>query len=148
MSLLIKGATLLSGTKADILVEGSTIAKIAPSIAAHADEKINASGKIALPGFINTHTHAAMTLFRGVGEDRAFHGWLSAVRALEAKVTPQQIRAGSSLACIEMIKSGTTCFNDMYFYMDELAGAVKESGIRAVLGYSMVDMGDEKKRKL
>jgi len=148
MSLLIKGATLPSGKKSDILIEGSRIAKIAPSIAARAEEKIDASGKIALPGMINTHTHAAMTLFRGIGEDAELHDWLSAVRALEVKVKPAQIRAGTNLALVEMMKSGTTCFNDMYFHMDEVAGAVQESGMRAVLGYSMVDMGDEKKRKL
>ena len=148
MALLIKNATLLSKKKADILIESGRIAKIGTSLSSTGAEKLDASGKLLLPGFINTHTHAAMTLFRGVGEDRTFHGWLSAVRALETKVTPQQIRAGSELACIEMVKSGTTCFNDMYFYMDELAGAVKEIGMRAVLGYSMVDMGDEKKRKL
>ncbi|MFA5929437.1 MAG: amidohydrolase [Candidatus Micrarchaeia archaeon] len=147
MSLLVKGATLLSGKRADILIEGNSIAKIAPSITARAEEKIDASGKIALPGLVNTHTHAAMTLFRGIGEDAVLPEWLSAVRALEVKVTPSQIRAGSLLAAAEMIKSGTTCFNDMYFHMDEVAAAVKESGMRAVLGYSTVDMGDEKKRK-
>ena len=148
MSLLIKSATLPSGKRVDILIEGSVISKVAPSITARAEEKIDATGKIALPGLINTHTHAAMTLFRGIGEDAALPAWLAAVRAVEVKVTPSQIRAGSALATVEMIRSGTTCFNDMYFHMDEVAGAVQESGMRAVLGYSMVDMGDEKKRKL
>ena len=151
MSLLVKNATLPSGKKADILTEGSLISKVAPSITARAEEKIDANGKIAMPGMINTHTHAAMTLFRGIGKDATFHDWLAAVRAVEVKVSPSQIRAGSALAAVEMIKGGTTCFNDMYFHMDEVAAAVEESGIRAVLGYSMVDMGkggfDEKKRK-
>ncbi|MFA6214235.1 MAG: amidohydrolase [Candidatus Micrarchaeia archaeon] len=151
MPLLIKNATLPSGKKADILMEGGRIAKVAPSITARAGEKIDASGKIALPGLVNTHTHAAMTLFRGIGKDAALHDWLAAVRAVEVKVTPGQIRAGSALACLEMLKSGTTCFNDMYFHMDEVASAVQQSGMRAALGYSMVDMGsggfDEKKRK-
>ena len=147
MSLLVKNATLLSGKKADILVEGSLISKVAPSITARAEEKIDAAGKIALPGMVNTHTHAAMTLFRGIGEDAELPKWLSAVRRAEMKVTPSQIRAGSCLAAIEMIKSGTTCFNDMYFHMDEVAAAVQESGMRAVLGFSMVDLADEGKRK-
>ncbi len=147
MSLLIKNATLLSGKKADILIEGSLISEISPSITARADEKIDANGKIALPGMVNTHTHAAMTLFRGIGEDATLHDWLAAVRAVEVKVTPAQIHAGTSLAVAEMIKGGTTCFNDMYFHMDEVAAAVQESGMRAVLGYSMVDMGDAGKRK-
>lgn len=151
MSILLKNATLASGKKADILTEGSAIAKIAPSIAARAEEKLDATGKIALPGFINTHTHAAMSLFRGIGEGARFHEWLSAVRKAEAKATAKQISAGVRLACAEMLRSGTTCFSDMYFYMDEAAKAVKESGMRACLGYSTVDMGrsgfDEKKRK-
>jgi len=147
MSLLIKSATLPSGKKTDILIEGSFISKVAPSITARTEEKIDASGKIALPGMINTHTHAAMTLFRGVGEDAQLHDWLAAVRALEVKVKPAQIRAGTALAVAEMIRSGTTCFNDMYFHMDEVAAAVEESGMRAALGYSMVDMGDSGKRK-
>ena len=151
MSVLLKNATLPSGKKSDILIKGSRIAKIAPSITARAEEKIDASGKIALPGLINTHTHAGMSLFRGVGEDAELHDWLAAVRALEVKVKQAHMRAGAELAIAEMIKSGTTCFNDMYFYMDEVAKAVEKSGMRAVLGYSMVDMGkdgfDEKKRK-
>lgn len=147
MSLLIKNATLLSGKKSDILVDGGKIAKIAPSITASAEEKIDASRKIALPGFVNTHTHAAMTLFRGIGKDESLHDWLADVRKAEVKVTEKQIRAGTALAIAEMLKSGTTCFNDMYFHMDEVAKAVQQSGIRACLGYSVVDMGDEKKRK-
>jgi len=147
MSLLIRNATLLSGKKSDILIEGNAISKVAPSIAACADEKIDATGKIVLPGMVNTHTHAAMTLFRGIGEDASLHDWLAAVRAVEVKVSPPQIRAGSELAAIEMIKGGTTCFNDMYFHMDEVASAVEESGMRACLGYSTVDMGDVGKRK-
>ena len=89
-----------------------------------------------------------MTLFRGIAEDMELKSWLARVRAVETKVTPGQIRAGSALACLEMLKGGTTTFNDMYFHMDELAQAVQQSGMRAVLGYSMVDMNDEKKRKL
>jgi 5-methylthioadenosine/S-adenosylhomocysteine deaminase len=147
MSLLVKGAMLLSGKKADVLVEEGKISKIAPSIAARAEEKLEASGKLLIPGFINTHTHAAMALFRGSAEDMQLGEWLATVRKEEEKVTPSQIRAGSLLACAEMLKSGTTSFNDMYFHMGEVARAVSESGMRAVLGYSTVDMGDGEKRK-
>jgi 5-methylthioadenosine/S-adenosylhomocysteine deaminase len=147
MSLLIKNATLLSGKKTDILVGGSRIAKIAPSITARADEKINASGRIALPGFINTHNHAAMSLLRGAAEDMQLADWLKKVWGYEAKMSASSISAGSTLACAEMIKSGTTCFSDMYFHMDEVARAATDSGMRAVLGYGMIDSNDEKKRK-
>ena len=148
MALLVKNATLPSGKKADVLIEGNRISKISSSIASSGAEKLDASGKLLIPGFINTHTHAAMTLFRGIAEDMELKSWLARVRAVETKVTPGQIRAGSALACLEMLKGGTTTFNDMYFHMDELAQAVQQSGMRAVLGYSMVDMNDEKKRKL
>ena len=147
MALLIKNATMMSGKKQDVLLEGNLIAKISSSITANGAEKIDASGKLLIPGLINTHTHAAMTLFRGIAEDMQLHDWLATVRKAEVKVTPKQIRAGSLLAIAEMLKSGTTCFNDMYFYMDEVAAAVQQSGMRATLSYSVVDMNDEKKRK-
>jgi 5-methylthioadenosine/S-adenosylhomocysteine deaminase len=147
MSILIKSATLLSGKKADVLIEGNLISKIAPEIKASADEKIDAKGKLLLPGLVNTHTHAGMALFRGIGPDAELADWLAAVRKLEANVTAQQVGAGSRLACLEMIKSGTTCFSDMYFHMDAVAEAVEKSGMRATLGYSTVDMEDERKRK-
>ncbi len=141
MSLLIKNATLASGKNADVLIEGGSISKIG-AVSSRADEKIDATGKIIIPGMINTHTHAAMTLFRGIAEDMELKGWLAAVRKAEILVTPPQIRAGSDLAALEMIKSGTTCFSDMYFHMDEVAASVQDSGMRAVLGYSMVDGGN------
>ena len=156
MSLLIRNATLLSGKSTDILVDGNKIAKIAPRITEKADEKLDASGKLALPGFINTHSHAGMALVRGTAEDMQLADWLAEVRKGETKFTPQHIHAGTSLACLEMIKGGTTCFSDMYFHMDEVARAAKESGIRATLAYCAVDYGnktgthesaDEKKMK-
>ncbi|MFA6489967.1 MAG: amidohydrolase [Candidatus Micrarchaeia archaeon] len=147
MALLIKNATLISGKKADILVEENRIAKIAPSIAASAEEKLDASGKLLIPGFINTHTHAAMTLIRGAAEDMELGSWLKTVWKYEGKMSGQSVRTGTTLACLEMIRSGTTCFSDMYFNTGEAAAAVEQSGMRATLGYGMIDMGDEKKRK-
>jgi len=147
MALLIKNATLPSGKKADVLLEGSLIAKIGASLSSSGAERIDASSKLLIPGMINTHTHAAMTLFRGIAEDMQLKDWLAKVRKAEEKLAPKQARTGSLLAISEMLKSGTTCFSDMYFHMDETAKAVKQSGIRATLGYGLVDMGDEKKRK-
>ncbi|MEM4634063.1 MAG: amidohydrolase [Candidatus Anstonellaceae archaeon] len=146
MSLVVKGARLLSGKKADILIENGKISKIASS-APFSGEKINAEGKLALPGFVNAHTHAAMSLLRGAAEDMELSQWLGKIWKLEAKMSPSSIRAGAELACLEMIQSGTTCFSDMYFHMDEVAEAVKRSGMRAVLGYGMIDLGGEGKRK-
>jgi len=147
MPLLLKNATLVSGKKCDLLIEEGRISKIARSISVSADEKLDAKGKLLLPGFVNTHTHAAMSLFRGMAEDMELHSWLSCVRAAEVKLSAPQVGIGTSLACAEMIKGGTTCFSDMYFHMDAAAAAVQKSGMRAVLGYGMVDLGDEKKRK-
>lgn len=147
MAILIKGATLVSGRKQDVLVEEGKIAKIGTSLAASGAEKIAASSKLLIPGFVNTHTHAAMSLFKGIAEDMQLPDWLSRVRSAETKLTPKQAHIGSLLAIAEMLKSGTTCFSDMYFHMDETARAVKESGIRATLGYGLVDMNDAGKRK-
>jgi len=147
MSILVKGATLVSGKKADLLAEGSKIAKIAPSISASADEKIDASGKLLIPGLINTHTHAAMALFRGIAEDMELHLWLSRIWKAEKRLLPSHVRAGMQLAILEMIKGGTTCFSDMYFHIPAAIAVAEKSGIRAVIGYGMVDGGNKKGSK-
>ncbi len=111
--------------------------------ASGAEEKIDCSSRILLPGLVNAHTHAAMSLLRGVGDELCLSDWLSsAVWPREKKMTPAAVKAGTLLAAAEMIRSGTTSFNDMYFHMDSTAQAVQSSGLRAVLGYGMVDLGD------
>jgi len=147
MSLLIKNAMLISGKKSDVLLEGNSISKMAPSITVSADGKLDAAGKLLIPGMVNTHTHAAMSLLRGAAEDMQLDSWLKTVWKYEGKMSASSVRAGSRLACAEMLKSGTTCFSDMYFHTDQTAAAVEQSGIRATLGYGVIDLGDEKKRK-
>ena len=99
-----------------------------------ADLVIDGDGAIALPGLVNTHTHAAMSLLRGYADDMILQDWLSQkIWPLEAHLTPADVYRGTRLACLEMIKSGTVAFNDMYFMMEEAARAVGEAGIRAVL---------------
>lgn len=121
------------------------IEKVAPSLPAAAFpsssyERIKADGKVLLPGLVNAHSHAAMSLLRGVGDDLELHKWLrTAMWPREARMDRQAIAAGTRLAICEMICAGVTCFNDMYFHMDEIARATEESGMRAVLGYSMID---------
>jgi 5-methylthioadenosine/S-adenosylhomocysteine deaminase len=89
-----------------------------------------------------------MNLFRGLADDMALDEWLNNhIWPREAGLTPEYCHAGALLAIIEMIKSGTTTFNDMYFYMEDVAEAVKESSIRACLSYGMIDFGDEEKRE-
>jgi len=94
---------------------------------------------VAMPGFVNSHGHAAMTLLRGAGDDMPLMKWLeNRVFPLEAKLTGDAIYWGTQLACWEMLRSGTTCFTDMYMSMHDTARAVEESGIRAVLSWGVV----------
>src|SRR5437899_2000701 len=108
-----------------------------------ADTVIDGRGKLALPGFVNLHTHAAMTLFRGWADDLDLSTWLETkIWPAEAKLRPEDVFWGTKLACLEMIKTGTTTFNDMYFHMDQAAKAVKEMGLRAFLSEGIVDLND------
>lgn len=113
------------------------------------DRIIDGENQVLLPGFINAHTHAAMTLLRGYADDLPLMEWLeNKIWPLEAKLTPEDIYWGTMLAIVEMIKSGTTSFNDMYFCMDEVARAVELSGMRAVLARGMVGVGPESEQAI
>jgi len=108
-----------------------------------AAETLNCEGKVALPGLVNCHTHVAMTLFRGLAEDQPLDKWLRhAIWPLEAKLKRSDIYDGALLGCLEMIKSGTTCFADMYFHEDVIAKAVERAGLRAVLAPGIIEAGD------
>ena len=104
-------------------------------------EYFDAEGMIVMPGFINTHTHVPMTMLRGYADDLPLHTWLNEhIFPAEARmVTPENVAVASRFAFIEMIKSGTTCFNDMYFFEDIIASEAKKAGIRAVVGESLID---------
>jgi len=107
-----------------------------------ASEVIDANGNIAMPGLINCHTHVAMTLFRGIAEDKELSVWLKeTIWPLESKLKPSDIYYGALLGCIEMVKSGTTCFLDMYFHEDMVAKAATEVGMRCVLSPGIIDAG-------
>jgi len=127
--------------KIDIFIEENKIKKIGKNLNLRADEKIDARGeKAVLPGLINCHTHAAMTLFRGYGDDLPLKEWLEKkIWPLEIKLTEEDIYWGTKLACLEMIKSGTTCFNDMYWYGEAVIEAAKEMGLRAMVGPLIID---------
>ncbi len=111
------------------------------------DRVIDCKGKVVLPALINGHTHAAMTLLRGYNDDTELHDWLNSVWRVEAKLTGRDVEAGTLLACLEMLKTGTCCFVDMYFFMEDAAKAVEKAGMKALLGYGMLDFGNEEKRK-
>jgi 5-methylthioadenosine/S-adenosylhomocysteine deaminase len=106
-----------------------------------AKRTIDAEGGIILPGLVNTHTHLPMTLFRGLADDLPLKQWLEDVifPAEAAHMTPENVRIGTSLACAEMMLSGTTTCCDGYFLEDEVAQTVADSGLRGVLGQGVMD---------
>ena len=107
-----------------------------------AEKIIDGHGKVAIPGLINCHTHLTMTLFRGIAEDQPLERWLKeTIWPLEAKLKPEDVYDGALLGCLEMIKSGTTTFADMYFHEDQVAKAVEKAGLRAVLAQGILEAG-------
>jgi 5-methylthioadenosine/S-adenosylhomocysteine deaminase len=115
------------------------------------DEVLSGRGKLAMPGLINAHTHLAMVLMRGYADDLPLMRWLQdEIWPLEAKLTPDDIYWGSLLALAEGLRSGTTCFADMYFAMDRVAQTVEESGLRALLSYGIIapEPGEKLDREL
>ena len=102
--------------------------------------EIDARGDIIMPGLVNSHTHAAMTLFRGLADDLPLMEWLHEhIFPAESRITGDMVYQGALLACAEMLLSGTTCFCDMYLFEEEVARAADEAGIRAVVGEVLYD---------
>lgn len=149
MSILIKNV-LHQDKLTDVLIEGNRIARIASGIATPAGaEVLDGTDKAIIPGFINTHTHASMTLFRGYGDDLPLMTWLEDyIWPVEAQMTAHDVYVGARLACLEMLRSGTTCFLDMYMHPLETAKAVEEMGLRAHLSYTLFDQGNAERAEL
>ncbi len=140
MSICIRNV-LLNGTRTDIAIEGNRIAAIAPKLSGSYEEDMDGSGGLALPAFYNTHTHSPMTLLRGFADDLELTEWLqNHIWPAEAHLTAEDIYWGSRLACLEMIHSGIVFFNDMYFVPQQTIRAVEDSGIRAAVGLTKMDM--------
>jgi len=133
MKILIKNVQL-NGTVHDVYIKDKYISEIGNGLEVEADKVIDGSRKAIIPGLVNTHTHAAMTLFRGFGDDMKLMPWLEQkIWPNEAKMTHEDVYWGAKLACLEMIKTGTTTFFDMYQKFGATAEAVKEMGVRGVL---------------
>ncbi len=146
-SIIIKNV-LINDKRQDICVKDNVIAKIGDCAGMQAETVLDGSRMAAIPGFVNMHTHSGMTLFRGMGEDMPLAKWLEEIWKAEAHLDDELIYWATKLACLEMIHTGTTTFNDMYWRLPHAAKAVKESGIRATLCYTILDGGDKAKQEL
>jgi 5-methylthioadenosine/S-adenosylhomocysteine deaminase len=127
------------------IADGTILAISSPAVIdAHfaPKERVDRHGSVVMPGLVNTHTHAAMNLMRGIADDRPLMDWLNGfIFPVEGKnVSPEFVKAGTALACLEMVRGGTTTFADMYYYESDVASAVDACGMRAVLGESWLDM--------
>lgn len=105
-------------------------------------EVVDCSGKAAVPGFVNMHTHAAMSLMRGVGEDLVFSDWIDRIWDVESKIDEEAVYWGTKVACVEMLKTGTTTFNDHYWFPEAGQLAAAEMGLRPVSSYVAIDRND------
>jgi 5-methylthioadenosine/S-adenosylhomocysteine deaminase len=130
--------------RGSVAIEGRDIVAVdrVDTIAAAytSSDTLDANGAVVMPGLINTHTHAPMVLFRGLADDLALMDWLQKyIFPAEAKtVSPEFVRAGTRLAALEMIESGTTTYTDMYYFEDEIARVTKAAGLRGVLGETII----------
>ncbi len=138
----------IDGGASDVLIENGVISKIAPAgsslkweLAGDVDI-MECTGKVAVPGFVNMHTHAGMALMRGVGEDMIFQDWLKAIWAIEDKFDADFVYWSTKVACMEMIRTGTTTFNDQYWFFPDTHRAATEMGVRHALGYDVIDRND------
>jgi 5-methylthioadenosine/S-adenosylhomocysteine deaminase len=130
--------------EADVLVdrEAGEILEVGPDVTA--EETIDATDSLVMPGLVNAHTHVAMTLLRGYADDKPLDAWLQEdIWPVEAELTPEDIRVGTELGLVEFIKSGITGFADSYFEVPEIAAATEQSGLRANLCHAFITIGKD-----
>lgn len=145
MDLLIKGAWVVTQDKSrriaktDVFVSGGRIDEIGSRINARPDYKVHADGKILAPGLINTHTHVAMSDMRGIADDVPLSKFLEKTFAIDAKRSNSDIRSASMSGMLEMVRTGTTSFLDLYYSEDIIASAAKKAGLRAFLSWVSLD---------
>ena len=137
----------------EIAIEGSFIRHVGRPGTIGADFRpdrvLDGRGLVALPGLVNAHTHAAMTLLRGYADDLPLMQWLEEkIWPLEGKLNSKDVYWGTKLATLEMLRAGITAFADMYFFMEDAARAVEESGIRACLSRGLIGLGDQPEKGL
>lgn len=136
-----------------LVVEDNRLTEVGPQSALAGrrfDREVNLDGRLVMPGLVNAHTHTPMVLFRGLAEGYSlltFEGWYNGIRIWEEVTDADLIPAAVAVSCAEMIRTGTTCFADQYFYMDRIVPVVRQSGMRAALAYGIVEMGDQAARE-
>ncbi len=149
MKILIKNANLISmdnkrpqiEEKMDILIEDTKIKKIDKNMKEDVEKVIDATGKVVMPGFVNTHSHVPMSIFRETVDGYITQDWLEQkIWPMEDKLTSEDIYDASMLSCIEMIKTGTTTINDMYFMTDDIIKAAIDSGVRMQTTRTLMDL--------
>ncbi len=132
----------MSVERADVLVEQESGEILEVGDVSAGDETLSASGGLVIPGLVNAHCHAAMTLLRGYADDKPLDSWLREdIWPVEGELTSEDVRAGTELGLLEMIRSGTTGFADMYFHVGEVVSAVESAGLRSRLGHGVVTIG-------
>ncbi|WP_276299283.1 amidohydrolase [Halorussus lipolyticus] len=133
--------------EADVLVDsesGDIVAVGDPDEVPEGDETLDAEDSLVMPGLVNAHTHVAMTLLRGYADDKQLDAWLQEdIWPVEAELTAEDVRAGTELGLLEMIRSGTTGFADMYFHVPEIVDAVEDAGLRARVGHGVVTVAKD-----
>jgi len=133
----------------DLLINGDRITGVGRNIPVGEHEVVDCSGKVVMPGLVNAHTHVSMTLLRGISDNKSLQEWLEdEIFPAEEKLEASDAYIGALLGCVEMLKSGTTTFNDMYDHMDQVARAVDETGMRAMLGRGLLDIDDRGDERL
>jgi 5-methylthioadenosine/S-adenosylhomocysteine deaminase len=146
MALAVIGARL-DGERVGLRAVDQVIEALGPEVEPSAgDETIDGAGMVLVPGLVNAHTHAAMTLFRGYADDLPLMEWLTKhIWPVEKRMDDEDVYWGTRLACVEMIRTGTTCFWDMYWHAHATARAVEDAGLRAVTAAPLIDDWDEMK---
>lgn len=146
-AILLRNITVADSPK-DVLITKGRFERIEPAGSSVAWELagdveiMDCTGKVAIPGFINMHTHAAMSLMRGIGEDMVFQDWIKKIWEVEENIDEEYVYLATKVACVEMIRTGTTTFNDQYWHFDASRRAAQELGVRIASGYDIMDRFD------
>jgi 5-methylthioadenosine/S-adenosylhomocysteine deaminase len=148
MGLAVTDATL-NGKPVTLRAQDGVIAELGPAVAAAPDDEVvDGSGMALVPGLVNGHTHAAMTLFRGFADDLPLMVWLQEhIWPAEASLEPEHVYWGARLACVEMIRTGTVAFWDAYWHPEAVARAAEDAGLRAVVAAPLIDGPDPQKAR-